>query len=44
MNLSYLHDLIRNALALSKDLHDVELIELLEDAMQELNRLTEIEE
>ena len=37
--MNYLKDLIRNSLALSHELHDVELMQLLEDAMQEIERL-----
>ena len=43
MNLTYLQDLTRNSLALAYDLHNTELIELLEDAIQELERLTNTE-
>ena len=37
--MTYLKDLIRNSLALSHELHDTELMQLLEDAMQEIERL-----
>ena len=37
--MSYLKDLIRNSLALSYELHDTDLMNLLEDAMQEIERL-----
>ena len=37
--MNYLKDLISNSLALSYELHDTELMELLEDAMQEIERL-----
>lgn len=37
--LDYLTDLIRNSLALSYELQDTELMELLEDAFQEVERL-----
>lgn len=37
--MNYLKDLIRNSLAISYELTDKELIELLEDAIQELERL-----
>ena len=37
--MSYLKDLIRNSLALSHEVKDRELIELMEDAMQEIERL-----
>ena len=37
--MTYLQELIRNSLALSYELNDQELIELLEDATQEIERL-----
>ena len=37
--MSYLEELIRNSLAISLELHDTELVELLEDAIQEIERL-----
>lgn len=37
--MSYLEELIRNSLAISHELDDTELIELLEDAIQEIERL-----
>ena len=37
--MTYLQELIRNSLALSYELNDQELIELLEDALQEIERL-----
>ena len=37
--MTYLQELIRNSLALSYELEDRELIELLEDALQEIERL-----
>ena len=37
--MSYLKELIRNSLALSYEVKDRELIELMEDAMQEIERL-----
>ena len=37
--LDYLTDLIRNSLALSYELQNTELMELLEDAFQEVERL-----
>jgi hypothetical protein len=39
VKLDYLTDLIRNALALSYELQDTELMELLEDAFQEIEKL-----
>jgi hypothetical protein len=39
--LDYLTDLIRNSLALSYELQDTELMELLEDAFQEVEKLKE---
>ena len=39
--LDYLTDLIRNSLALSYELEDTELMELLEDAFQEVEKLRE---
>jgi hypothetical protein len=39
--LDYLTDLIRNSLALSYELADTELMELLEDAFQEVEKLRE---
>jgi hypothetical protein len=37
--MTYLKDLIRNTLALTYELQDQELINLMEDAMQEIERL-----
>ena len=37
--MTYLEELIRNSLALSYELNETELIELLEDAIQEIERL-----
>lgn len=37
--MTYLKDLIRNTLALTYELKDQELIEIMEDAMQEIERL-----
>ena len=37
--MTYLKDLIRNTLALTYELQDLELINLMEDAMQEIERL-----
>jgi hypothetical protein len=37
--MTYLNELLSNSLAKSYELHDVELMELLEDAMQELEKL-----
>jgi hypothetical protein len=39
VKLDYLTDLTRNALALSYELQDTELMELLEDAFQEIEKL-----
>jgi|TARA_R110000868_G_scaffold18467_10_gene81178 hypothetical protein len=37
--MTYLEELIRNSLALSYELNETELVELLEDAIQEIERL-----